>query len=91
MVHLAVENNDFFIAELGKIGVEMISVHHESALHCDPHTFTDPRDGCLSRYRFESVYAANCVGVHNASVGLSRRDDCKIRVRWPEAYRIGSS
>jgi ribulose-phosphate 3-epimerase len=34
-VHLMVENNDFFIAELGKIGVQMISVHHESALHCD--------------------------------------------------------
>ena len=34
-VHLMVEYNDFFIAELGKIGVEMISVHHESAQHCD--------------------------------------------------------
>lgn len=34
-VHLMVEDNDFFIGELSKIGVEMISVHHESALHCD--------------------------------------------------------
>lgn len=34
-VHLMVENNDFFIAELGQIGVQMISVHYESVLHCD--------------------------------------------------------
>lgn len=34
-VHLMVENNDFFIAALAKIGVDMISVHHESARHSD--------------------------------------------------------
>ena len=34
-VHLMVEDNDFFIAELSKIGVQMISVHYESARHCD--------------------------------------------------------
>lgn len=34
-VHLMVEDNDFFIAALAKIGVEMISVHHESARHGD--------------------------------------------------------
>ena len=34
-VHLMVEDNDFFIGILGKIGVEMISVHHESARHGD--------------------------------------------------------
>jgi ribulose-phosphate 3-epimerase len=34
-VHLMVEDNDFFIAALAKIGVEMISVHHESARHSD--------------------------------------------------------
>ena len=34
-VHLMVENNDLFIAELAKIGVQMISVHYESARHCD--------------------------------------------------------
>ena len=30
-----VENNEFFIRELAKIGVEQISVHYESAQHCD--------------------------------------------------------
>lgn len=34
-VHLMVENNDFFVAELAKIGVQMISVHYESARHSD--------------------------------------------------------
>lgn len=34
-VHLMVEDNDFFIGELSKIGVQMISVHYESARHCD--------------------------------------------------------
>lgn len=34
-VHLMVENNDLFIAELAKVGVQMISVHYESARHCD--------------------------------------------------------
>ena len=34
-VHLMVEDNDLFIAALSKIGVEMISVHHESARHSD--------------------------------------------------------
>ena len=34
-VHLMVENNDLFIAELAKIGVQMISVHYESARHID--------------------------------------------------------
>ena len=34
-VHLMVENNDLFIAELAKIGVQMISVHYESAHHSD--------------------------------------------------------
>jgi ribulose-phosphate 3-epimerase len=34
-VHLMVEDNDFFIAEFSKIGVQMISVHYESARHCD--------------------------------------------------------
>jgi ribulose-phosphate 3-epimerase len=33
-VHLMVENNEFFIHELTKIGVEQISVHYESAHHC---------------------------------------------------------
>ncbi len=34
-VHLMVENNDLFIHELSKIGVEQISVHVESARHLD--------------------------------------------------------
>lgn len=34
-VHLMVEDNEFFIKELSKIGVEMISVHYESTRHCD--------------------------------------------------------
>lgn len=34
-VHLMVEDNDFFIATLTKIGAEMISVHHESTRHSD--------------------------------------------------------
>jgi ribulose-phosphate 3-epimerase len=34
-VHLMVDNNEFFIRELAKIGVERISVHYESARHCD--------------------------------------------------------
>jgi ribulose-phosphate 3-epimerase len=34
-VHLMVENNEFFIRELAKIGVEMISVHSEADRHCD--------------------------------------------------------
>ena len=34
-VHLMVDDNDFFIGELSKIGVQMISVHYESARHCD--------------------------------------------------------
>jgi ribulose-phosphate 3-epimerase len=34
-VHLMVEDNEFFIRELAKIGVQMISVHYESARHCD--------------------------------------------------------
>lgn len=34
-VHLMVEDNDFFISALAKIGVEMISVHHETARHSD--------------------------------------------------------
>lgn len=34
-VHLMVEDNDFFIRELAKIGVQMISVHIESTVHCD--------------------------------------------------------
>lgn len=34
-VHLMVEDNDLFVAELAKIGVQMISVHYESARHCD--------------------------------------------------------
>jgi ribulose-phosphate 3-epimerase len=34
-VHLMVEDNEFFIRELAKIGVQMISVHYESSRHCD--------------------------------------------------------
>ena len=34
-VHLMVENNDFFIRELAKIGVQSISIHAESATHLD--------------------------------------------------------
>lgn len=34
-VHLMVENNDFFIEQLASIGVQLISVHAESALHLD--------------------------------------------------------
>lgn len=34
-VHLMVENNEFFIAECERIGVQMISVHAESAVHLD--------------------------------------------------------
>jgi len=34
-VHLMVEDNDPFVAALAKIGVQMISVHYESARHCD--------------------------------------------------------
>ena len=33
--HLMVENNDFFIDKLAAIGVQMISVHAESARHLD--------------------------------------------------------
>ncbi|MCO6453275.1 MAG: ribulose-phosphate 3-epimerase [Caldilineales bacterium] len=33
--HLMVENNDFFIEKLAAIGVQMISVHAESARHLD--------------------------------------------------------
>ncbi len=33
--HLMVENNDFFVEKLARIGVEQISVHAESALHLD--------------------------------------------------------
>jgi ribulose-phosphate 3-epimerase len=34
-VHLMVQNNDFFICEMLKIGVRRISFHYESALHVD--------------------------------------------------------
>lgn len=34
-VHLMVDDNDFFIRELSKIGVQSISVHFESARHLD--------------------------------------------------------
>jgi ribulose-phosphate 3-epimerase len=34
-VHLMVEDNDFFIDRLAEIGVRMISVHAESAIHLD--------------------------------------------------------
>ena len=34
-VHLMVENNDFFVVELARIGVQKISVHVESAVHLD--------------------------------------------------------
>lgn len=34
-VHLMVENNELFIRELAKIGVQMISVHYETTPHCD--------------------------------------------------------
>lgn len=34
-VHLMVEDNEFFIRELAKIGVEQIAVHWETAPHCD--------------------------------------------------------
>jgi len=42
-VHLMVENNQFFIEEFGKIGVQMISVHAESAVHLD-RTLSQIRD-----------------------------------------------
>jgi ribulose-phosphate 3-epimerase len=34
-VHLMVENNDFFVGEVAKIGVQMISIHHEATRRCD--------------------------------------------------------
>jgi ribulose-phosphate 3-epimerase len=34
-VHLMVENNEFFIGEMAKIGVQRISFHPESAFHVD--------------------------------------------------------
>jgi ribulose-phosphate 3-epimerase len=34
-VHLMVENNDFFVEKLARIGVQQISVHAESARHLD--------------------------------------------------------
>ncbi len=34
-VHLMVENNEFFIMEMLKIGVQRISFHYESAFHLD--------------------------------------------------------
>ena len=34
-VHLMVDDNEFFIRELAKFGVEMISVHFEAIRHCD--------------------------------------------------------
>lgn len=34
-VHLMVENNEFFIREMRKIGVQRISFHYESAFHVD--------------------------------------------------------
>ena len=34
-VHLMVEDNDFFVEKLGNWGIEMISVHAESATHID--------------------------------------------------------
>lgn len=34
-VHLMVEDNDFFIEQFSRIGVQMISVHAESAIHLD--------------------------------------------------------
>jgi ribulose-phosphate 3-epimerase len=34
-VHLMVQNNEFFIAEMLKIGVQRISFHYESAFHVD--------------------------------------------------------
>lgn len=34
-VHLMVQNNEFFICEMLKIGVQRISFHYESALHVD--------------------------------------------------------
>ncbi len=34
-VHLMVENNEFFIQEMVKIGVQRICFHYESALHVD--------------------------------------------------------
>jgi ribulose-phosphate 3-epimerase len=34
-VHLMVDNSDFFVEKLARIGVEQISVHAESALHLD--------------------------------------------------------
>jgi ribulose-phosphate 3-epimerase len=34
-VHLMVQNNEFFICEMLKIGVRRISFHYESALHVD--------------------------------------------------------
>lgn len=33
-VHLMVDDNEFFIGQLAKIGVQMISVHPETANHC---------------------------------------------------------
>ena len=34
-VHLMVENNDFFVDALARIGVQSVSVHYESAVHLD--------------------------------------------------------
>lgn len=34
-VHLMVENNDFFVQEIAKIGAELVSVHAESSIHLD--------------------------------------------------------
>jgi ribulose-phosphate 3-epimerase len=34
-VHLMVENSEFFVCELAKIGVQMISIHYEATRHCD--------------------------------------------------------
>lgn len=34
-VHLMVDNNDFFIEQVAKIGVQMVSIHAESAVHLD--------------------------------------------------------
>jgi len=34
-VHLMVDNNDFFVEELARIGVQQISAHVESAVHLD--------------------------------------------------------
>ncbi|RKU24673.1 ribulose-phosphate 3-epimerase [Candidatus Poribacteria bacterium] len=34
-IHLMVEDNDFFVAETAKIGVQQIAIHAESATHLD--------------------------------------------------------